>query len=100
MVFEPAEKAARTLSRSETLAAKERLQFARRAHKHSCEELFQLCYEIEVTGEFPDPAALVRAILQYRETRALLEERSAEPHTETATKADVPKTLLERFRIP
>ncbi len=100
MVFVPAENAAKTTSQSETQNATEQLQFARSVHQRACEELFLLCYEIQVSGEFPDPAVLAQMILHYRETRALLEERPAEPRAEASTKTRTLNTLLERFRIP
>ena len=99
MVFKPAENAAKTVSKNETQPVTDQLQFARSAHKSACEELSRLCYEIQVTGEFPDPVLLAQAILQYRETRALLEQRPAEPRAEASTKT-TRTTLLERFRIP
>jgi hypothetical protein len=100
MVFKPAEDAAKTVSQSETQPVTDQLQSARSAHKSSCEELFRLCYQIQATGEFPDPTPLAQAILQYRATRALLEECSAGPRADASPKSGSLKGLLEQLRIP
>ncbi len=89
MVSEPANPG-KTISKSEAQAVTDQLQFARALHQRTCEALFLLCYEIQVSGEFPDPALLAQAILHYRETRALLEERPAQPRAEAGTKTRTP----------
>ncbi|SRR5258708_29530599 len=99
MVSEPAENAVRTTSKSEAPSV-DQMQFARSVHHRACEALFLLSYEIQVTGQFPDPAVLAQAILHYRESRALLEGRIDEPRAETSSVAGSLTPLLEQFRIP
>jgi hypothetical protein len=48
------------------------LACARAEYKHACEELFNFCYRIQVTGNLPDPRALTRALIHYREARAAI----------------------------
>ena len=98
MVSGPAESSVRMTSKSETRTADE-LQFARGVHQRACEALFLLCHEIQVSGQFPDPAVLAQTILHYRESRALL-ERIDEPRAQTSATTASFKTLLEQFRIP
>ena len=42
-------------------------------YRDAAEELFQLCYTIQVTGRLPDPVFLTETLIQYRQARALTE---------------------------
>jgi len=50
-----------------------RLGCARSVYKRASEELFEVCYRIQVTGKLPDPTLLTKLLLQYREARSLVE---------------------------
>jgi len=51
----------------------EGIQRARRMYRDASEELFQLCYLIQVTGRLPDPVLLTETLVHYRHARALTE---------------------------
>ena len=51
----------------------EGLERARSLYRDAAEELFALCYTIQVTGMLPDPVLLTETLLQYRQARALTE---------------------------
>lgn len=55
------------------------LQRARRMYRRASEELFQLCYAIQVTGELPHPVSLTESLIQYRQARALLQALDVQP---------------------
>lgn len=50
-----------------------RLSHAVSAHKRASDRLFDLCYEIQVTGKLPAPAILTEAIIEQREAKARVE---------------------------
>ena len=49
------------------------LEHARTLYRNAAEELFELCYAIQVTGKLPDPVLLTETLLEYREARVLTE---------------------------
>jgi len=49
------------------------LEHARILYRNATQELFDLCYAIQVTGKLPDPVLLTEALLEYRQARALAE---------------------------
>ena len=99
MVSEPAKNSPKTTHTNDTEAVNQ-LQFARSFHHRACEALFLLSYEIQATGQFPDPAVLAQAILHYRESLALLEGRIDETRAEASPVACSLTPLLEQFCIP
>ena len=60
----------KTVVVSESMAP--RLGCARSRYKRVSEELFEVCYRIQVTGKLPDPVLLTNLLLQYREARSLV----------------------------
>ncbi len=57
----------------EAVSAEQGLQRARRIYRDISEQLFALCYSIQVSGELPDPVLLTEMLLQYRYAVALIE---------------------------
>src|ERR1051325_6892339 len=49
------------------------LEHARTLYRNAAQELFDLCYAIQVTGKLPDPVLLTETLLQYRQARVLAE---------------------------
>jgi hypothetical protein len=49
------------------------LEHARTLYRNIAEELFELCYAIQVTGKLPDPVLLTETLLEYWQARALAE---------------------------
>ena len=47
-----------------------RLQHARQAYKEAAEEIFRMCYEIQVTGCLVDPFVLTKTLLRFLRARA------------------------------
>ena len=47
-----------------------RLQHARQAYKEAAEEIFRMCYEIQVTGQLVDPFLLTKTLLRFLRARA------------------------------
>jgi len=63
----------KTIAIGITEPASPRLGSARSMYKHVSEDLFEVCYRIQVTGSLPDPVLLTNLLLQYREARSLVE---------------------------
>ena len=72
---------------------------ARFMYKKSCEELSELCYQIQQTGSLPDPGLLTNAILQFRQARACVQ--TLDQHSgavgESRTLESAAAALLEQF---
>ena len=49
------------------------LEHARTLYRNAAQQLFDLCYAIQVTGKLPDPVLLTEALLEYRQARVLAE---------------------------
>ena len=63
----------KTIAIGITEPASPRLGSARSMYKQVSEDLFEVCYRIQVTGKLPDPVLLTNLVLQYREARSLVE---------------------------
>jgi hypothetical protein len=72
---------------------------ARFMYKKSCEELSELCYQIQQTGSLPDPGLLTNAILQFRQARALVQtlDGRADAVGRSRTLQSAAAALLEQF---
>ena len=69
---------ARPVRDEEIEAASENLKLARHAYQQSSMELFELCHQIQISGELPGPPVLTRAVAKFRHAREIMETMEAE----------------------
>ena len=66
------------VSPNEVQVGPEAAQCARRVYSQLCETLFELSYQIQRTGELPDPKVLTETVIQYQHVYELMQAIDAE----------------------
>ncbi len=74
----------------------ERLKQARIVYRGAREKLFDLCYEIQVTGVVADPVVLTEAVIDYKDAWRLVEALSAATQSVTPESTDTGEARLWR----